>query len=628
MKYQVAKTIGLNTDQQAAQTASSKIDEENGFFAVIDLTCDDAFTRERALLTDLQDFYLEEDGTPAEKLTNIFQKANEALQDIEKKSILLAAISGKVLYLIGSGEIEAFLKRGNTFSPLLNGGSEQIISGFLEANDRILFTSKGLLDLLGDDLKKSLNLALPDWEEEITSRIATPIVEETKVPLPGSAGLLLEVLESNQDEESKKPTENQVPNLSETQENVPVDIPISVTQEQSSLAFPTVGNRFKDLAMFLPTIKKTGHFFINNKKGRLVLAAILIVILIIGLGLKFKSSKDHQKQVQIEALLIEAKNDFNSATNLATLNPTEANNKLNLAKDKVSQALALDSKNAAAVDLKKQIDTQGVDISGKFAASDFSVFLDLELVKTGFKASNLSLFQNNIALIDSVNKTLAEITISKTSNQILAGKDQLGDGQKVSAYEGAVFVYSKDKGILRVDTSNKKITQVAKSDKNWGNIVDLYAFGGNVYALDSGKNQIWKYLPTTDGYSDSREYLDSSTKADFGNAIKMQIDSSVYVLKQNGEMIRFTKGVVDNFSYGGLDKGVKDPKSFFVSSDTDNLYLLDSGNSRLLVLNKTGQFIKEYQGDEFAKATDLVVDETGKKAYLLDGSKIYQVELK
>ena len=135
-------------------------------------------------------------------------------------------------------------------------------------------------------------------------------------------------------------------------------------------------------------------------------------------------------------------------------------------------------------------------------------------------------------------------------------------------------------------------------------------------------------MPTSGGYSDKREYLSKGTKVDFSSALRMQIESSVYVLKAGGEILRFTKGDKDNFSLGGLDKGVKDPKSFFVSSDTDNLYLLDSGNSRLLILTKTGSYKGQMSGAKFATATDLAVDEIGKKVYLLDGSKIYSADLK
>ena len=47
-----------------------------------------------------------------------------------------------------------------------------------------------------------------------------------------------------------------------------------------------------------------------------------------------------------------------------------------------------------------------------------------------------------------------------------------------------------------------------------------------------------------------------------------------------------------------------------------------------MTLTKTGAYKGQISGDKFATATDLVVDEKNKKVYLLEGSKIFQVELK
>ena len=56
--------------------------------------------------------------------------------------------------------------------------------------------------------------------------------------------------------------------------------------------------------------------------------------------------------------------------------------------------------------------------------------------------------------------------------------------------------------------------------------------------------------------------------------------------------------------------------------------MLDSGNSRIVVLDKKGVYKAQYQGDKLGLIDDLVVDEGGKKIYLLDQSKIYSIELK
>ncbi|MDP3758197.1 MAG: hypothetical protein Q8Q86_00605, partial [Candidatus Daviesbacteria bacterium] len=384
---------------------------------------------------------------------------------------------------------------------------------------------------------------------------------------------------------------------------------------------------FKDiLNQALDLFRKLKSYFPRSGRGRLAVAAILIVIIALGAGYQYKSGRDRVKKLQLIQTLQEAKDDFNAAQGLASLNPLEAKKKLDSAKDKVNSALSLKPNDTEAQNFKNQIEKESSSILQELSISQFPLFLDLSLIKKNFRAVQMSLSGEKLLLLDPVSKTLVVVDLTKKSNQILAGSEQLGDASFASLNGGLAFIYSKDKGILRIDTTNSKITAVSKQDSEWGEIKDLYGFGSNVYLLNSG--QVWKYVATSDGYSGKREYLSKTTTADFSNALRMQIESSVYALKSGGEILRFTKGDKDNFSYAGLPSGVKDPKSLFTSSDVDNLYLLDSGNSRILILTKTGSYKGQITGDKFATATDLVVDEAGKKVYLLDGSKIYSVDLK
>src|SRR3989338_4018789 len=156
MKIKVAQVVGLNTDQKAAQVVSESRGEGSYFFAVLILSCDDAFTKGRQVLSEISDFYFELDsGTPAEKLTATFEEAKKKL-GVEGFSVLLASISGKVLYLQSIGDVTVFLKREEKLSPLNSNISGQLISGFLQESDRLLFATASLITFLGDDLADSL----------------------------------------------------------------------------------------------------------------------------------------------------------------------------------------------------------------------------------------------------------------------------------------------------------------------------------------------------------------------------------------------------------------------------------------------------------------------------------------
>lgn len=604
MRYKTVKAIGLNTDQQAAQTLSFVGDPENIFLGVLSIVSDDAFTKGRQLLSELSEGFfnpeslnLEDNLSAGERLSKIFSLAKEKLDGSEKIDLLLAVISGKVLYLIAEGEVCAYLKRGEQFSPLFLGQSTNLISGFLQEGDIVYLSTTALKDFLGDSLQKSLQMDIDAWEEEVSSRIGAAGVSD------GLAGLLVLA----QPEVQKRAAEE-------------VDIPRSYTDE------PSTNNGKKiDFAVYLVRARS---LLPKSGRIRLVLAVILLLIVLAGVGYKYKMVKDQARVVAFNGLMQEAKNYLNSASDLRNLNSQEAKNKLDSAKEKVNQALDIMPGNQEALEFKKRVESEADSILQQFKQAEFPLFLDLGLIKKDLTATNFSLSVGTLLILDNQSKSLVSVDLAKKSNQVLAGNEQLGDGQAASINGSFAFVFSKDKGLLRVDSTNKKVTSISKTDKNWGSIVDIAGFASNIYLLDATANQIWKYVPTSSGYSDRQEYLAKDVKGDFSKSLRMQIESSVYILKQGGEILRFTKGMKDNFSLGGLDKGVLDPKSFFTSSDTDNLYVLDSGNSRLLILTKTGNFKGQISGDKFGVATDLVVDEKEKKVYLLEGSKIYSVDLK
>ncbi len=607
MKLQIAQVIGLNTDQKAAQVISSAGDGDNVFLAVLELTSDDAFTKGRQALSELEDFYFEFEGSTAEKLTASFKEAEKKFSDENEYNLCLVAVSGKALYLMGKGAVEVYLKREDKLSPLLSSPmSAQLISGFLQKDDRMLFSTKSLVTFLGTELEKSLSLPIEMFEEEVGSKISSSNLEDQ-----GLAGLVVEVQEENLE----------IPSLLDSEVNETSEPAVQLSDKRRIVLSEI-------LAKGVMILKRGMRYFPRSGRGRVAIALILLLIIAGGAGYKYKLSRDQEKQSQFTKSFQEAKDDFNGAKGLATLNPIEAKNKLDSAKNKLNQALKLKPNDSDAQNFQKQLEQESSSILQTSSVSEFPVFLDLDLVKKNLRAENFSLSAGKLLLLDPGVKTLVAVDLGKKSNQILAGSEQLGDVTRASLNGGLAFIFSKDKGVLKIDTTNSKLSTVAKVDDDWGEVADIYGFAGNIYLLDQSKNQIWKYLPTSDGYSDKREYLNKEVKVDFSGVLRMQIESSVYVLKSGGEILRFTRGDKDNFSLGGLDKGVKDPKSFFVSSDTDNLYILDSGNSRLLIVTKTGEYKGQMSGDKFGVATDLVVDEAGKKVYLLDGSKIYSVDLK
>ena len=108
----------------------------------------------------------------------------------------------------------------------------------------------------------------------------------------------------------------------------------------------------------------------------------------------------------------------------------------------------------------------------------------------------------------------------------------------------------------------------------------------------------------------------------------MAIDGSVYILFKNGTINKYTRAKKDSFEVSGLDKQLASPTRIFTNADADNLYVLDNGNSRVVVLDKDGKFKEAYSASVLKKAKDFDVSEIAKKIFILSGGKVYQIDIK
>lgn len=592
-----AKVVGLNSDTNAALALNLP---DSGFFAIVYCSVEDAFSRARQALSEAETTFSSTSDSVSDSLTKTLQTIKESLKDTSDLNIIIARVQrdpgGAALYLLYEGSLlKAYLLREGKKTNLCNmAESGQLISGILQAGDRMILTTESLLELLGDDFENLNKIPIENFEDEVTAKM--PEAEDFPV-----AAIAIE-------EESEKI-------ISEDDEEIKeVENPVAEKQKKGKIILPAIK---KLLKLIYP----------RSKKGVFILGVIILILVLSLSVFIYQQKKNLDNSTDFNKNLKQAKEFYDKALSSKDSDAALAANSLISAQKALETLLKVKPGDQEALSLKKEIENNSGSILKIFSVTDFPVWLDLNLIKTGFSTKSLSLSHGNLLLSDVDKKVLVKINTKTKAQEILAGEEGLGEVKLSSLNGNVAWVFSSDKGIVKIEDKNKPVV-VAKTDEEWGDIVDIYGFAGNIYLLDDLKNQVWKYLPITSGYSDKRSYLQSGVKADFTNVKKMHIDSSVWLLKGNGEILKFTQGAPDFFSLNGLDKGIKEPKSFFASDETENLYLLDSGNNRLLVLDKKGVYKTQYQGDKLGSFSDLVVDEEGKKVYLLDGSKIYWIELK
>mgnify|MGYP001571136018 FL=1 len=161
--------------------------------------------------------------------------------------------------------------------------------------------------------------------------------------------------------------------------------------------------------------------------------------------------------------------------------------------------------------------------------------------------------------------------------------------------------------------------------------VQITDWGSRLYILDPTSDQIWRYpfvksksvFGTAEGYK---------TAGDLKNSVALTIDSSVYVLNNDGSILRLYGGVkqtleVERASFSTASQ----PTRIYTDAEMSNLFVVDNSGRVFVYFKdpKTAQLI--YTGqvilDGIKDIRDVSYDKSSSRLYILDAKRIYEVQL-
>jgi hypothetical protein len=166
------------------------------------------------------------------------------------------------------------------------------------------------------------------------------------------------------------------------------------------------------------------------------------------------------------------------------------------------------------------------------------------------------------------------------------------------------------------------------------------SYEGRFYILDASDNQILRYDPRGDTYPEppSRYFVTSPPKS-LETALGMAIDGNIYVLYDDGTILKFLSGESQPFEVSGLPDDIGQAVALAVDPDGNSgrvyvadlgneRYVADRGNGRIVVLGPDGDFQAQFcaQGT-FDALEALAVDEGAGRLYVFGGGWLYVVPL-
>lgn len=154
----------------------------------------------------------------------------------------------------------------------------------------------------------------------------------------------------------------------------------------------------------------------------------------------------------------------------------------------------------------------------------------------------------------------------------------------------------------------------------------MAGFKRSLYFLDKNSGEILKY-PYQEGNSwgEAQPWLGENTpRKIYSGSASLAVDGNVWVLNDR-EINRYYAGVLQEAFTLDIFPALQNPTKLFTSSFDPYLYLLEPAQKRIIVLDKQGGLVKQFQNNELNNLKDFTV--VGQTIYLLDGFKVYQINL-
>jgi hypothetical protein len=624
--------------------------ERGRIFAVVDLKIDpgeDAAVAGRLVWDTLsEEYYAPEDETPVSALERAIYAVRDKLHNLSPSATLelgTVAFRGEVAYLARMGKPALYLRHGTETLELLTGEEGiTVASQILEEEDTVVLGSPVFArnfppaDLPRTEfLEKQFSSGekIPGFAALLLTLVSSREAREEAVAKSRSsrqfwgkisgagAGLSRQAKQLVQSLRSPKELKAKIlaawkKRISHGKELVEERREDQETGGQK----PEAGEPIKEE----PTAPKKGFKF-PKIKGLSFPKVIAVLILILGVSVLFTTWQQAKKAraAEFERLITTATQSLDEAEGLVGLSNERARELVDAANADLEKAQDL-SADASRIDPLSARSASLVNAIEKITpVGEENLKYDLNLQAQG--AQGLAVAGSGATTVYALEGTRGAVFSIKFSGE-LPSAAALGEG-KISGAEELIaegeYLYLRGTDqVYRIKVKGAIVDEPIGFDRV-GKAIAIDTYLGNIYLLVPEEEQIYKFWNLPGGYAKAQNWIKEAVP--MTGVVDMAIDGEVWLLDAAGQITRLAAGEQVPFTVSNLSTPFKEPIKIFTQPGLKYLYILDRGENRIVVLEKSGNFLRQFKGDVLSGATDLWVSSNEKTLFVLVGAKIYQI---
>lgn len=488
-------------------------------------------------------------------------------------------------------------------------------------------------DLFGDGPKPYDSQAYDEWDQVVTTKgrpAWMPKVSLPRLSIPSLPSL---------------PSLPRFPKLPRVSLPKGPDL-LRVGRNLATWTRATAQNMVPERSFKLPRPSLAGGGNMTVSVRLLTAVALVLVLGILALSV-YRAAGDNQ-QVQVNALLEQAKQEELLANQPGT-NDTQRIELLQSALEHARQAVVAQPGSQEAklfVDkVQLQLDeARGITRlsltllfqlgqagpAGEVAAdmqagssSDASTARPADIVVAGNEAfvldrASAAVYKCNIS---------AKACVKGLSMGDVAGGQSAGQPVAITMRQGSVLVLDDKLSVYAysTETGGWSAEQLGDAGK-LGLPRDIATYEGNLYLLASKQGQVSKYFAAKYGAPPDDWVKDPATVEQLANPVAMAIDGSIYVLLADGKIVAMQGGKATGTITPKPGPSTAPATDLFTSPETRDLYVLRSADGAVDRLSKDGQTLATFMGpatDTPIAFNGLTVDEATGQMYLVSGNRVY-----
>jgi len=381
-------------------------------------------------------------------------------------------------------------------------------------------------------------------------------------------------------------------------------------------------------------IKKIASFTKSGKNVKISLVAIIILVIVLTFGIRALSQKK-QEETNLRGIaekLEQARVKKDNADSALIYNNTdkakqdlqEALSLANSVKESGNYTQEVTSLISAIQEIKDRMD-KVTRVTSSNVVGDFSS------IAGALKTPAMVAIDKLIFTFDPTNNAIFQLDTTNKETKVVSQSSQ-GIGYFRTANtipaEKSILLSTDTPGLAIFDTQrNDLLKQEIKFPEGFKSVKAVGLFGSRLYLLSTEKKMIYGFSKTLAGYDGGSAWL-TDTKVPTERAVSMGVDGYIYLLLDDGTIVKMLKGKQVEFKQQMPTDPIANPTRMVIYDGLKHIYILDPAQKRVIVYDTVGNLVDQYIFPDAKDLRDIAIGGKEEILYVLDETRVNAVPLK